>query len=188
VTQVSHFSLDTRESPTPDTEPFSIAMDSLILFSHGSLLCGAGETLQEHARKLRERGAYAAVEVGFMNYSEPTFEEAVERCVRSRCDRIVVVPYFLIPGKFVKIDLPRRVAAAGEAHPGVRFVVSEALGYDTLLADSLLDLAEHARGPERWRDDYDRASHFCEADPDCPLYGTPRCPRVPEAIVSAVPA
>ena len=163
-------------------------MDGLILFSHGSLLCGAGETLKQHARVLRRRGEYSAVEVGFMNYSEPTFDQAVARCVEFGSDRIIVVPYFLIPGYFVKVDLPKHVQAAADAHPGVRFVVSDALGYDPLLADAILDLASHARGRERWRDDHVRAAGFCEADPNCPLYGTPACPRAPSVRQEALPA
>lgn len=153
-------------------------MDGLILFSHGSLLCGAGETLKEHASALKSRGDYCAVEVGFMNYSAPTFEEAIEKCFDAGADRIVVVPYFLIPGKFVKYDLQKRVEAAAQQHSPVPFVIAPPLGQDSLLADALLDLASTARGHERWRDDYERAAQFCEADPDCPLYGTPQCPRV----------
>lgn len=152
-------------------------MDALILFSHGSLLCGAGETLKEHARSLLARGEFSAVEVGFMNYSQPTFEEAVEKCLRAGCDRIIVTPYFLVPGKFVGVDLPRRLSAAKLAHPEVQFVAAEPFGYDSLLADSLLDLADRARGSERWRDDYESAGLHCESDPKCPLHGTSSCPR-----------
>jgi sirohydrochlorin ferrochelatase len=151
-------------------------MDALILFSHGSLLCGAGETLKEHARAIFVRGGYSTVEVGFMNYSEPTFEEAAARCVSSGATRILVVPYFLIPGYFVKVGLPRHVEAIRLAHPGVEFLVAEELGYDPLLADALLDQAAHAFSADRWRHDYAQAGQYCERDPDCPLYATPRCP------------
>jgi sirohydrochlorin ferrochelatase len=162
-------------------------MDGLILFSHGSLLCGAGETLNEHAERLRRRTEFAAVEVGYMNYSEPSFEEAVARCAEAGVTRVVVVPYFLVPGKFVRFDLPKRIEAAQAAWPGITFTVADAIGYHEELADAILDMASHARSSDAWREDYQRASAFCEADPHCPLYGTPQCPRVPSPALATSP-
>jgi sirohydrochlorin ferrochelatase len=156
-------------------------MEALILFSHGSVLCGAGETLREHAARLKTGGGYALVEVGFLNYTEPTFAEAAARCHEAGATGITVVPYFLVPGKFVKVDLPAQIAEVRQRWPEMEFRVAPPIGFDTRLADALLELAAGARTSERWRDDYQRASDFCEADPRCPLYGTPRCPRVPSS-------
>ena len=153
-------------------------MDGLILFSHGSLLCGAGETLHEHAARLRARGDFAVVEVGFMNYSEPTFAEAVARCAEAGVRRITVTPYFLVPGKFVTVDLPKHIAKARADWPDMEFVIAEPIGFDEALADAILALAADASTSEAWREDLRRAADFCEADPRCPLYGTAYCSRV----------
>jgi sirohydrochlorin ferrochelatase len=151
-------------------------MDGLILFSHGSVLCGAGETLREHAGRLRARGGFAVVEVGFMNYSRPTFAEAAAKCAAAGVSRAIVLPYFLVPGKFVTSDLPKRILEARAEQPGMEFVVAEPVGYHPALADAVLELAAAARTCEDWREDMRRAAAFCEGDPDCPLYDTPRCP------------
>src|SRR5207237_10459289 len=84
--------VDSGSGTTMDT------FDGLILFSHGSVLCGAAETLREHAQRLADSGRWRRVEVGFLNYSEPRFAEAVRACARAAVRRIVVAPYFLIPG------------------------------------------------------------------------------------------
>lgn len=76
-------------------------MEALILFSHGSLLCGAGEALDAHADRLRQTGEWDRVGVGYMNYSEPTFAETVAECVLRGATRIIVLPFFLVPGFFV---------------------------------------------------------------------------------------
>ena len=159
----------------------SVRLEALVLFSHGSLLCGAGETLQWHARRLKERGEFAIVEVGFMNYSEPTFVEAVEKCAKGGASHVTVVPYFLVPGKFVSVDLPKHVDRARARWPNLEFHVAQPIGFDEALADALIELADDARGRDHWRDDFVRASDFCESDPQCPLYGTPPCPRMPSA-------
>jgi sirohydrochlorin cobaltochelatase len=155
-------------------------MDALILFSHGSVLCGAGEALEAHAERLRARGGYGHVGFGYLNYSEPPFAEAVERAIAVGATRIVVAPYLLVPGFFVR-KCREMVEAARVAHPGVAFSFADALGFDARLGDALLESALAARGPEHWRDPLKRAADHCRPNPECPLYGTPACPKVPVA-------
>ena len=154
-------------------------MNAVILFSHGSLLCGAGEALLAQASRIHERGIAPIVEVGYLNYSEPPFANTITQVVSAGATRILVIPYFLVPGKFVKADLPKAVAAAQSAYPDVAFIVADAIGFDARLADALIDSASNAFGPERWREDLSRASRYCRPNPDCPLFGTPYCPKAP---------
>lgn len=162
-------------------------MDALILFSHGSLLCGAGEALDAHAARLSSRGNWAVVEVGYMNYSEPTFAQAVARCDAAGATRVIVTPFFLAPGYFVTNSLPTHVAQAQANFPNIEFLVADAVGYDDILADAVIDSARDAAGPEQWRDDLTAAARGCRARHDCPLYGTPNCPRVPDIATPAHP-
>ena len=154
-------------------------MDSLILFSHGSLLCGAGKALDAHAERLRQSGAWGWVAIGYMNYSEPTFAQTVAECAAQGATRIVVVPFFLIPGYFVTKTLPEHLERARAANPNIEFTVAEALGFDTGLAEALIASASEPLGPGQWRDDLAAAARGCRARSDCPLYETPNCPRVP---------
>lgn len=133
-----------------------------------------------HAARLRERGIAPIIEIGYLNYSEPPFAETVARCVAAGATRIVVTPYFLVPGYFVKVDLPKCVDAARQAVPHITFIVAEPIGFDERLADALLASAQCADGSEHWRGDLETAAHHCRPDPRCPLYGTPNCPKQPE--------
>ena len=160
-------------------------MDALILFSHGSLLCGAGEALEAHAERLRQSGAWPWVGVGYLNYSDPPFAQTAEAAIRAGASRIVIAPYFLIPGYFVTKSLPEVVQPVREAYPDVEFVVAEALGFDDALADALLEAAGGAQGEAHWRDPLVRAARSCRPSPDCPLYGTPACPKVPMLLADA---
>ena len=163
-------------------------MDALILFSHGSLLCGAGEALDAHAARLRALGRWPLVEVGYMNYSEPTFAESVAKCEAAGATQITVLPFFLVPGYFVTKSLPEHLAQAQADYPGLTFTVADALGYDARLADAVIDAAQTPLGPGAWRDDLTAAARGCRARPDCPLYATPNCPRVPAPETPARPA
>lgn len=151
-------------------------MEAIILFSHGSLLCGAGETLSALANRMRERGDAQIVEVGYLNYSEPSFAEAFARCVEAGASRITVVPYFLVAGKFVKVDLPREIAAVSARYPHIEVRLADAMRFHRGLADAILACAERAVVPAHWRDILNTAPQYCRANPQCPLYGTEKCP------------
>src|SRR5437016_4751914 len=114
----------------------------LILLSHGSLLCGASEILSQHAARLRQRNNYLCVEIGYLNYSEPRFSEAVKSCLRKGARTIVVAPYFLVPGKFVKLDVARAIEMVRKQYPGLEMDVAEPIGYDPSIAEAILSLAE----------------------------------------------
>jgi sirohydrochlorin ferrochelatase len=154
-------------------------MHALILFSHGSLLCGAVEALEAHAARLRERGAFDAVEIGYLNYSEPAFADTVRDLAERGVRHITIAPYFLISGYFVTKSLPEALAPVQATYPELTFRVADALGYDETLADALLESALNARPAEYWRGPLARAANACRPFPDCPLYGTPSCPKVP---------
>lgn len=158
--------------------------DAIILFSHGSLLCGAGETLRELAEHMRARGDAPIVEVGYLNYSEPAFEVTFERCVAAGARRITIAPYFLVAGKFVKVDLPRKIEAVRARYPEVEVLVADAMRFHPRLADALLACAERVAPPSEWRRTLETASAFCRADPRCPLYGSATCRVTTEEIAA----
>ncbi len=151
-------------------------MDAILLFSHGSLLCGAGETLQGVAERLRANGDAQIVGIGYLNYSEPTFETTFARCVALGATRIVVVPYFLVAGKFVQVDLPRRVTEIQGQYPEIEILLADALGFHPLLADALEACAVSARPPAAWRETAEEIARVCRASPRCPRYDTGACP------------
>lgn len=151
-------------------------MEAIILFSHGSTLCGAGENLRELGERLKARGEAPIVEVGYLNYSEPLFEAAFESCVHQGATSITIAPYFLAAGYFVKVSLPPKIAAMREQFPQVQVRIADALRHHELLAEALLACAERAQPPARWRDLLQVAPSFCRNNPECPLYNTPQCP------------
>ena len=132
--------------------------------------------LHEHADRLRATREFALVEVGFLNYSEPKFADAVRACSAAGVERVIIVPYFLVPGVFVAKDLPRALDSVRPEFRSLEFVLADPIGFDPRLADAILDLAESAAGPDRWREDLLRAPEFCTANPRCPLFRTPSCP------------
>ena len=157
-------------------------VDAILLFSHGSVLCGAEQSLLSLARMMESRGDAPVVEAGFLNYASPDFESAVSTCVNRGATRITIAPYFLVAGKFVRQDLPPRITRAKEQHPEVEFRTADAMRDHAALADAILGAASAASEPSRHRDTLEQAERFCRRSPDCPNYGTPACPATEPTI------
>lgn len=150
-------------------------MHAILLFSHGSVLCGAEQNLLDVAAAMRAAGDAPIVEVGFLNYNAPSFAEAVQRCVDQGARWIVIAPWFLVEGKFVRDDLPATIAMARHAHPDLEFVTAGVVGFHPALTDAVLSAAAAAREPVHWRGTTADARRWCRENPKCPLYGSATC-------------
>lgn len=131
---------------------------------------------------MEDEGDATIVEVGFLNYIEPDLDSAVERCIARGAQEIVIVPYFLVAGKFVKEELPRVVDIVRSRHPRVRFAVADALQSHDALAEAILASAESARDLSSIVNIAEQAERFCRQSPDCPNFGTPDCPATEPTI------
>src|SRR5688572_2943158 len=80
---------------------------AVLLVGHGSLRPDAGAAMVRVAEHAQAVGVAPIVCAGFLNYSQPTFGEVLARCVASGASELIVQPYFLVPGKFVRDDLAR---------------------------------------------------------------------------------
>ena len=89
-------------------------------------------------------GRFDAVEPAFLELGQPDLDGAVARLVEGGARRIVIVPYFLTPGKHLQRDLPRIVADLAGLYPGVDFTVTPPLDGHPALIDALLDRAHEA--------------------------------------------
>lgn len=101
-------------------------MKAAILVGHGSLQKASGAAMIRLAALLRKEGTFPVATAGFLNFSQPTFMDAVACCVRKGATEIYVQPYFLISGYYVKVGLPKLLAEAREAFPDVTFHLAEA--------------------------------------------------------------
>lgn len=162
---------------------------ALVLFSHGSLLCGSGQALQAHAQNIRDLHRYAAVEIGYLNYNQPSIEEAVARCRAAGAREIVIVPYFLVAGKFVTVDLPARLKDVLAQNPDLLYHEAKAIEAHPKMLELVEQSVAQQRDPAIWQaEQIEQARTRCTLRPDCPLYGSLLCrahPAVAEAKTSA---
>jgi sirohydrochlorin ferrochelatase len=102
----------------------------LIIVDHGSKKSAANDQLLNVAAFFKRVAGAAIVEPAHMELSEPTIEQAFDRCVAQGATLVLVHPYFLAPGRHSTTDIPRLAAAAAAKHPGIPFHVTQPLGLD----------------------------------------------------------
>lgn len=86
------------------------------------------------AARLREAGAAPLAGAGFLNYSRPTLGQAIEGLLARGGSSIIVLPYFLVPGYFTGVALPRALAALRAALPPFALAQAEPLGAHPAIA------------------------------------------------------
>lgn len=114
-------------------------MRAILLVDHGSRRAEANAVVGEIAALVRaELGDGAIVEPAHMELAEPTIAQAFDRCVAAGATEVVIVPYFLAPGRHASDDVPRLVEEAAASHPGVSWRVTGVLGVDPLMAQLVM--------------------------------------------------
>jgi len=117
----------------------------IIIVDHGSRRVESNQLLEEvsaaFARRFAEK--FGIVEPAHMELAEPSIGSAYARCVERGATRVVVVPFFLGPGKHWTQDIPRLTADAAARFPGTTYHVSPTLGIDDLILDLLEKRASH---------------------------------------------
>ena len=82
-------------------------MEALILIGHGSKLPYSKDVVSKIAEKIKKKNIYPMVEVGMMEFNEPTITQAVKKAIENGAKKIIVVPVFLAHGNHTKRDIPK---------------------------------------------------------------------------------
>jgi sirohydrochlorin ferrochelatase len=126
----------------------------VIIVDHGSRRRESNDMLLEVVRRYAAQSRFAIVEPAHMEIAQPSIAAAFDGCVARGARRVVVMPYFLLPGKHWDQDIPRLTAEAAQKHPGVAFMVTAPLGLHPMIHKVIEARIDHCvkhaggRGPE----------------------------------------
>lgn len=109
---------------------------AIVIVDHGSRETAANGIVAEIARLVQVRaGQTAVVCSAHMELAEPSLADAIDACVASGAQEIIVQPLFLAPGRHASRDIPEMLAEARRRHPQVSFQLGEVIGADPVLVD-----------------------------------------------------
>lgn len=122
---------------------------AVILFGHGARDPEWANPMRRARAQLLDRTPELRVELAFLEFIEPTLDEAIDRLAAQGVGRIAVVPMFLAQGGHLKKDLPALVEAARARHPGCDIRQMLAVGEADAVIAAMADYAARC-ALERW--------------------------------------
>jgi len=75
----------------------------LLIIDRGSREREAAEELEIISERVKEKGNYDYVDFCFLEVISPFIEDGMKKCLKQNLGTLTIVPYFLYPGKKVKI-------------------------------------------------------------------------------------
>jgi sirohydrochlorin ferrochelatase len=109
--------------------------DGVVVVDHGSRLDESNRWIHLVAERLKQALQHQNVYPAHMELAEPSIQQAVDDCVGKGARRIVVIPFFLLPGRHWKHDIPQLSRNAVAKHRGVRCLVTAPLGLHDLMIE-----------------------------------------------------
>ena len=101
--------------------------EGLVLFAHGSADPQWARPFEQIALSLKKQLPAVAVAIAFLEHGT-SLDEAVAALAAKGALSIRVIPVFLGQGGHVKEDLPRLIADAQRASPGVSLALEKSIG------------------------------------------------------------
>jgi sirohydrochlorin ferrochelatase len=120
---------------------------ALLLIAHGSRRAEANADLDRLAATLRSRGEFVVVQPSYLELCEPAIAAGGDMCVAGGADLVVMVPYFLSPGRHVTEDLTAARDELSRRHPAVAFVLAGPLGSHPLMTKIVIERVQDALKP-----------------------------------------
>jgi len=90
--------------------------ETLLLVGHGSKLPYSKQLLVDIAEKVKAQNKFENIEIGLMEFNEPSIPTALKKIIADGTKRIIVVPVFLAPGTHTTKDIPTILGLLKEEH------------------------------------------------------------------------
>jgi sirohydrochlorin cobaltochelatase len=116
-------------------------MKGIILFGHGSRTAEYIRPFERIRDAIAAQQPDAVVELGFLELTQPSFDESIECLVRRGVTEISVVPIFIGPGRHVLKDLPQLAANAMGRHPMLEISLASPVGEAQEVIDAMAKFA-----------------------------------------------
>ena len=105
----------------------------LLLIDRGSREREASEELEEICKQVKKKGDYGFADYCFLEVEPPFIEDGIEKSLKQNIESLTIVPYFLYPGKKVKLAVSDVMKFQKDTN--VKFVVTKPMSMHKTLVN-----------------------------------------------------
>ena len=105
----------------------------LLLIDRGSREREASEELETICAGIKAKGDYVFTDYCFLEIEPPYIEDGISKCLKEDIDSLTIIPYFLYPGKKVKIAVTDVMKLQKDTK--VKFLVTKPMSMHKTLVD-----------------------------------------------------
>lgn len=105
----------------------------ILLIDRGSREREASEELEAICASVKEKGGYAFADYCFLEVEPPYIQDGIGKALKHDIDTLTIVPYFLYPGRKVKIAVTDAMKMQKDTE--VKFLVTRAMSMHQTLID-----------------------------------------------------
>ncbi|CAH0345244.1 sirohydrochlorin chelatase [Bacillus sp. CECT 9360] len=114
-------------------------MEAILYICHGSRIKIACDEAISFVKICMEQNPVSIQEYCFLELSDPTIEEAYERCVKRGATKITVLPVLLLTAVHAKEDIPNELDRIRKGFPEVEMVYGRPIGVHHHMIDILME-------------------------------------------------
>lgn len=115
----------------------SHATHGIVLFGHGARNAEYVQPFLRIQARVRALAPDLAVEIGFLELTQPPLEAAIETLLARGVTAIRIVPIFFAPGRHVLKDLPALVANLIDRYPRLQIEITPCVGEGASVIDAM---------------------------------------------------
>jgi sirohydrochlorin ferrochelatase len=118
---------------------------AVIILGHGSRGNGNDAAIKRVVEAIKMSRSREIVEYAFLQYVQPTPDEALDRCIKQGAKEIVIVPFFMQAGAHVTKDIPDFLYKSRTQHPECIIRSTDYVGAHPLMTQIVMDLLGKAK-------------------------------------------
>ncbi|WP_209123189.1 sirohydrochlorin chelatase [Alkalihalobacillus sp. BA299] len=114
-------------------------MEAVLFIGHGSRVQAGNKQFLLFIRQVMEELPLPIQEVAFIELTNPTILEGIDRCIEQGATKIFIQPVLLLEAGHAKKDIPEEIRRAKEKYPSIHFFYGSPIGVDDRMVDIVFD-------------------------------------------------
>lgn len=111
----------------------------VVIIAHGSKRKEANDEIITMVKMIQERDQNNIYQAAFMQFDAIDLSQAVQYVLDRGVQKVVIVPYFLVTGNHISVDIPELIKTEKQKHPDIEFLIARHLNGHPALVDIVLD-------------------------------------------------